>query len=83
MEDKKTDETKVMEANMNDHLKTTADFLKETFGTDGEVTTTAKECIVIEQDGSKTFGITFVLNDSVRGKFMVTLSNPKQMKDDK
>ena len=75
-------ETKVMEEILNEHLRTTGNFLKEAFGIDGEVTTTAKECIVIEQDGSKTFGITFVLNDSIRDKFMVTLSNPKKMEGD-
>jgi hypothetical protein len=69
-----------MEANMQHHLKNTSDFLKEAFGVDGEVKTDAKECTVVEQDGRHTFGITFVLTDSKRGEFMVTLSNPKAEK---
>jgi len=71
-----------MKDSMNAHIESTQAFLKEAFAVDGEVTTNAKECVVLQQDESKTFGITFVLNDSARGQFMVTISNPKLMKDD-
>lgn len=51
-------------------------FLKEAFAIDGEVTTTGKEVITIEQDGTKYKGISFTLNDSERGTFKIVMSNP-------
>lgn len=65
---------------MNDKAKERIDgvasFLKEAFAIDGEVKTSGKECLIIQADGSESLGITFELNDSDKGTFMVTLTNP-------
>lgn len=71
-----------IKANLEAHLDGVCNFLKQAFCTDGEVTTNGKECIIIGQDGSQLKGVTFVLKDSERGEFMVTLSNPAPMKDE-
>jgi hypothetical protein len=68
----------------HDEIKAAADaqlngvksFLKEAFAVDGEVTTSGKEVITIEQDGTKYKGISFTLNDSERGTFKLVMCNP-------
>ena len=74
-------EQEKMKEGLEAHLKGVCSFLKQAFATDGEATTDGKECIIIGQDGSKLKGVTFVLNDSERGKFMVTLSNPVDLEE--
>jgi len=69
-------ENEKMKKGLDEHLDRVCAFLKEAFAADGKVTTNGKECIIIGQDGSKLKGVTFTLNDSERGQFMVTLSNP-------
>ena len=61
-----------MKQALDAHLQGVCNFLKQAFATDGEVTTNGKECIVVGQDGSKLKGVTFVLQDTERGEFMVT-----------
>lgn len=61
---------------MDNHLNGVKSFLKEAFAVDGEVTTSGKEVITIEQDGTKYKGISFTLNDSKRGEFKIVMSNP-------
>jgi len=58
------------------HLAGVKSFLKEAFGVDGEVTTSGKEVMTIEQDGTKYSGISFTLTDSKRGEFKIVMSNP-------
>ena len=70
-----------MKAAMEAQLDSVKEFIKEAFCVDGEVTTTGKECLIIQKDGSRSMGVTFVANDSDRGIFMVTLSNPEPLKD--
>jgi hypothetical protein len=61
---------------MDAQLNGVKDFLKMAFCIDGEVVTTGKEVMTIEQDGTSYKGISFTLNDSKRGEFKVVLSNP-------
>ena len=70
------DEMKEM---MHAQLEGVRSFIKEAFAVDGIVTTTGKECIIIQPDGEKSKGVTFTAEDSDRGVFMVTLSNPEPM----
>ena len=72
------DELKAM---MDAQLEGVKSFIKEAFAVDGEVTTTGKECIIIQKDGGQSRGVTFNCTDSDRGTFMVTLSNPEPMNE--
>ena len=70
---------KLIEETMNEHLDKTKNFLKEAFCIDGEVTTTGKQCIVVEQDNSNYYGISFTLTDSQRGEFKIVMCNPNKI----
>lgn len=70
---------KMMEEAMREHLEKTKRFLKDAFCIDGEVTTTGKQCIVVEQDNSNYQGISFTLTDSQRGEFKIVMCNPSKM----
>lgn len=61
---------------MNAQLNGVKEFLKLAFAIDGEVVTTGKQVLTIEQDGSKYTGISFTLTDSERGTFKIVMSNP-------
>lgn len=68
-----------MKQEMDSKLAEVCEFIKEAFAVSGDVTTNGKECIIINRDGSQLTGVTFEADDADRGKFMVTLSNPKPM----
>ena len=72
---------KLSEQEIGKQVDNVIGFIKEAFNVDGEVTTTGKECVIIQNDGSRSNGITFVANDKTRGVFMVTLTNPKPEED--
>jgi hypothetical protein len=68
---------------MDNRLSGVCEFIKEAFSVDGDVTTDGKECIILNRDGSRLTGVTFTATDSERGTFMVTLSNPEPMDEDR
>jgi hypothetical protein len=64
-------------------LNKTKDFLKMAFCVDGEVTTTGKSCMVMEQNGESYEGVPFRLKDSERGEFIIIMANPNKMEEPK
>jgi len=73
------DQATIMSDAMNAQLDGVKDFLKMAFCIDGEVTTTGKQVLTIEQDGTKYTGISFTLTDSERGEFKIVMSNPEPL----
>ena len=71
-----------LKADMEKQLDHVKEFIKTAFAVDGTVTTTGKECIIIQPDGSQSKGVSFEANDQERGTFIVTLSNPEPFEQD-
>lgn len=73
------DEATIMSDAMDAQLDAVKEFLRIAFAIDGEVTTTGKQVLTIEQDGSRYKGISFTLTDSKRGEFKIVMSNPEPL----
>jgi hypothetical protein len=58
-------------------IEEVCEFVKTAFAVEGKVTSTGRECTVVEKDGSISKGVSFLAEDRERGKFIVTIGNPE------